>query len=565
MERRERSCCTPDVEGAGDAAREFGETASATLRRGVRNSDSTEPRIRPAADGGAERSRLLLRDRPSLRLFLRRSASDGESGEAMVSRDLNSEQKEDFRDTPPGGGNGEGDRCGDGLRGASSVGRVTRPCSVPTSATSLSSSSSSYSLSGFSRIRITSLERFRLLYTSGCEWSRLCRERARVRLLLSLRCLSPSTGAVDTGGAAGRGARSTVTSAVTSRRSRASPAGGGGSATFGAIVSVGPALALSSRHSSTAAAHISGSVSMGRGPQNDVSSSILCGDGERDATDATDNRDTRDVWLKPDSTECAEHCEPTLERRLVRPDTANRAASLPWLSLREWRRESAAGGIGGATGPGPPGAPSRKANSSVEERRSSAPSSRKPSSPEAAGAPAKSASSGELSRESWWLELEAREMSMRGAPKLSPGVDAERARFSGTPSAVAAPVESSRISGSCAGCFVSGLDCKSARSQGGTHKLVVCNPNSVIRERKIPTGGLTSSDTSWSKEAMGAGPRRPPRAAMRRRGRHQPLRRLSLQQQPRYYCRHPATCAPSLTSSNARSLDFGYHYLIKSM
>lgn len=397
MERRERSCCTPDVDGAGDAARELGDTASATLRRGVRNRDSTEPRMRPAADGGAERSRLLLRDRPSLRLFLRRSASDGESGEAMVSRDLNNEQKEDFRDTPPGGGNGEGDRCGDGLRGARSVGRATRPCSVLTVATSLSSSSS-YSLSGLSRIRITSLERFRLLYTSGSE-SRRCRERARARLLLSLRCLSPSTGTVDAGGAAGRGARSTVTSAVTSRRSRASPAGGGGSAALGATV--GPALALSSRHSSTAAAHTSGSVSMGRGPQNDVSSSILCGDGERDAADATDNRDTRDAWLKPDSTECAEHCEPTLERRLVRPDTPNSAASLPWLSLREWRRESAAGGIGGATGPGPPGAPSKKANSSVEERRSSAPSSRKPSSPEAAGAPAKSASSGELSRESW--------------------------------------------------------------------------------------------------------------------------------------------------------------------
>lgn len=399
MERRERSCCAPDVDDAGDAAREFGDTTSATLRRGVRNRDSTDPRMRPAAEGGAERSRLLLRDRPSLRLFLRRSASDGESGEAMVSRDLNNEQKEDFRDTPPGGGNGEGDRCGDGLRGARSVGRATRPCSLSTTAPSLSSSSSSYSLSGFSRIRIMSLERFRLLYTSGCEWSRRCRERARARLLLSLRCLSSATGAVSAGMGAGRGARSTVTSAVTSRRSRASPAGGGGSATLGATVA--PALTLSSRHSSTAAAHISGSVSMGRGPQNDVSSSILCGDGERDAADVTDSRDTRDTWLNPDSTECAEHCEPTLERRLVRPDTANSAVSLPWLSLREWRRESVAGGIGGATVTGPPGAPSRNANSSVEERRSSAPSSRKPNSPEAAGAPANSASSGELSRESW--------------------------------------------------------------------------------------------------------------------------------------------------------------------
>lgn len=150
-------------------------------------------------------------------------------------------------------------------------------------------------------------------------------------------------------------------------------------------------------------------------------------------------------------------------------------------------------------------------------------------------------------------------MSMRGAPKLSPGVDAERARFSGTPSAVVAPAGSSRISGSCGGCFVSGLDCESARSQGGTHERVVRKANSVIRERKIPTSGLTSSDTSWSKEAMGAGPRRPPRAAMRRRGRHQSPRRLSLQQLPRSYCRHPAICDTSLISSNARSPAFSYH------
>lgn len=42
----------------------------------------------------------------------------------------------------------------------------------------------------------------------------------------------------------------------------------------------------------------------------------------------------------------------------------------------------------------------------------------------------------------------------------------------------------------------------------------------VGRQRKIRTGGLTSSEPSWSKEAMGAGPRRgwrtgAPLAAMR--------------------------------------------------
>lgn len=83
--------------------------------------------------------------------------------------------------------------------------------------------------------------------------------------------------------------------------------------------------------------------------------------------------------------------------------------------------------------------------------------------------PANSASSGELSRESWWLELEAREMSMRGAagvcrPELTAGVDRERARCSGGASAELAPraalAGSSRISGSRNVCFVSGLDCK---------------------------------------------------------------------------------------------------------
>lgn len=51
-------------------------------------------------------------------------------------------------------------------------------------------------------------------------------------------------------------------------------------------------LAISSRRSSTAAAQISGSVSIGFGPQKDVSSSILCGDGDRDTPDTTDSRPT---------------------------------------------------------------------------------------------------------------------------------------------------------------------------------------------------------------------------------------------------------------------------------
>lgn len=66
-------------------------------------------------------------------------------------------------------------------------------------------------------------------------------------------------------------------------------------------------------------------------------------------------------------------------------------------------------------------------------------------------------------------------MSMRGAPNVSPGVDAERARFSGTPRAVVVPAGSSRISGSCAGGFVSGLDCESVKSESGSHKTVLQN------------------------------------------------------------------------------------------
>lgn len=151
----------------------------------------------------------------------------------------------------------------------------------------------------------------------------------------------------------------------------------------------------------------------------------------------------------------------------MRPDTASSAASEPWLSLREWRRGAGGGGAGAR---GSPGAPSRKASSSVEERSSSAPSSRKPSSRRvrlSSPVPANSASSGELSRESWWLELEAREMSMRGAAGVcSPaaGVECERARCSGGASAAGAAwaerAGSSRISGNRNVCFVSGLDCK---------------------------------------------------------------------------------------------------------
>lgn len=151
----------------------------------------------------------------------------------------------------------------------------------------------------------------------------------------------------------------------------------------------------------------------------------------------------------------------------MRPDTASSAASEPWLSLREWRREA---GGGGAAGRGSPGAPSRKASSSVDERNSSAPSSRKPSSRRprvSSPVPANSASSGELSRESWWLELEAREMSMRGAAGVcrpAAGVECDRARCSGGASAALAACAvlagSSRISGRRNVCFVSGLDCR---------------------------------------------------------------------------------------------------------
>lgn len=88
-------------------------------------------------------------------------------------------------------------------------------------------------------------------------------------------------------GGGARTIRSTVASVRTSRRSRASR--GGGTAPGGDDV---VNLAISNRRSSTAAAQISGSVSIGFGPQKDVSSSILCGDGDRDTPDTTDRRPT---------------------------------------------------------------------------------------------------------------------------------------------------------------------------------------------------------------------------------------------------------------------------------
>lgn len=271
-----------------------------------------------------------------------------------------------------------------------------------------------------------SFVRFPLLYTSGSEGSRRTRGLARLswtraRFCVSFCSLSSLTTSGETAavsgmglgtiagaegevmdawdegtvlgigeGGGGRDARSTVASVRTSRRSRASTGAGTPSGLELAL-----SFAISRSRSSTAAAHISGSVSMGFGPQKDVSSNILWGEGERDTPDTTERRDT---WLKADS---AEHCEPTLDRRLVRPDTASSAASEPWLSLREWRRGAGATGAGARVSPG---APSRNASSSVDERRSSAPSSRKPSSRRLRASsppPANSASSGELSRESW--------------------------------------------------------------------------------------------------------------------------------------------------------------------
>lgn len=61
--------------------------------------------------------------------------------------------------------------------------------------------------------------------------------------------------------------------------------------------------------------------SSGLGPQNDVSISILCGDGDRDVADTAETADTADSRLTADP------CEPTLEMRLVRPLMHSRAAT----------------------------------------------------------------------------------------------------------------------------------------------------------------------------------------------------------------------------------------------
>lgn len=112
---------------------------STSERRGVRNKERTEPRSLPAAAEAAAagvppetppRSRDLLR--PSVRLRLRRSASDaGDSGDAIVSRDLNSEQKEDLRETGAPAPLGEGERRR-GLPGAAAApGVVPAGCAPP--------------------------------------------------------------------------------------------------------------------------------------------------------------------------------------------------------------------------------------------------------------------------------------------------------------------------------------------------------------------------------------------------------------------------------------------------
>lgn len=132
----------------GEPSRELGE-GDAALLRGVLNSDNTEPLIFPAEVGVAERSRLLLRDLPSVRLLLRRRASDGESGDAIVSRDLNSEQNEDFREPAAPAGDGVrlsrvgrrgGEDAGGSVRPTSSVGRTARSARSPRSPRADSSS-----------------------------------------------------------------------------------------------------------------------------------------------------------------------------------------------------------------------------------------------------------------------------------------------------------------------------------------------------------------------------------------------------------------------------------------
>lgn len=134
---------------------------------------------------------------------MRLRASDGDSGEAIVSLDLNSEQNEDFLETTGPAGDGvllsRVTRCLDGVGlvelviivlADSSVGRVAPPSvsvagfrtvSTPVSVFSLSSSSSSsYSESGFSLIRIISFDRFTDRLISGSRDSRLSLDLARL-------------------------------------------------------------------------------------------------------------------------------------------------------------------------------------------------------------------------------------------------------------------------------------------------------------------------------------------------------------------------------------------------
>lgn len=104
----------------------------------------------------------------------------------------------------------------------------------------------------------------------------------------------------------------------------------------------------------------------------------------------------------------------------------------------------------------------------MEERRSSAPSSRNPSSSRCRASspppppPVNSASSGEESRESWCEEEDARDMSMRGAGGAvsapAAGVECERARCSPGASPPPPPAGVSRISGSRGASLLSGLD-----------------------------------------------------------------------------------------------------------
>lgn len=255
-----------------------------------------------------------------------------------------------MRDTV-GGPSGEGERRREGAGlGGPWTGLEFEVNSSEAGFRAVSSSSSSSSSSGRSLIRMMSFDLFLLLYTSGSEGSRRTRGRAFLSslfaflLAFSVFSGSGAFGVVITGerasagcrvsrlaiafgvGAAGRAA-STVTSVRISRWSRASTTvvGADGMGSGGEVGGeVTPALlilAISRMCSATAAAHASGSVSMGLGPQNDVSSSMRCGLGERDTPETTDRRDTLEI------ADCAEQADPTLDSRDVRPDTPSRAAS----------------------------------------------------------------------------------------------------------------------------------------------------------------------------------------------------------------------------------------------